>query len=235
MFSMFSTTPNSPTRCRFFRIRCSANRLPCKTWYWARELPIPGWRRCFRPVSYTHLFTAPARNETPAGPEVTLHVLAALNQIGADVGEPVEISEDPRHRQVVVHAAGVDVYKRQSLYQREPDRSASAGSTPVARIAGHIPQRMPQPADTQKANSSVMKLTCTSSSRGMSIGAVFTRTRNPAYASSTPSVPPLSAISRLSPRTGRNNWPAPAPKARRCLLYTSLLRIAPADWRRECC
>lgn len=58
---------------------------------------------------------APPRTETPAGPEVTLHVLAALNQIGADVGEPVDISEDPRHRHVVVHAAGVSRERQQQI------------------------------------------------------------------------------------------------------------------------
>jgi len=58
---------------------------------------------------------AAPRTETPAGPEVTLHVLAALNQIGADVGEPVDISEDPRHRQVVVHAAGVSRERQQQI------------------------------------------------------------------------------------------------------------------------
>jgi hypothetical protein len=42
-------------------------------------------------------------------------VLAALNQIGADVGEPVDISEDPRHRHVVVHAAGVSRERQQQI------------------------------------------------------------------------------------------------------------------------
>jgi len=60
-------------------------------------------------------FTAPSRDETSAGPEVTLHVLAALNQIGADVGEPVEISEDPRHQHVVVHAAGVSRERQRQI------------------------------------------------------------------------------------------------------------------------
>ena len=53
--------------------------------------------------------------ETPAGPEVTLHVLAALNQIGADVGEPVEIAQDSRRQRVVVHAAGISRERRQQI------------------------------------------------------------------------------------------------------------------------
>jgi hypothetical protein len=55
------------------------------------------------------------RTETPAGPEVTLHVLAALNQIGADAGEPVDISEDPQHQHVVVHAAGVGPERQRQI------------------------------------------------------------------------------------------------------------------------
>ena len=48
----------------------------------------------------------PAALETPASPADTLHVLAALNAIGADVGEPIEISQDA-HQQVLVRAAGL--------------------------------------------------------------------------------------------------------------------------------
>ncbi len=45
--------------------------------------------------------------EIQAGPEDTLRVLAALNSIGADVGEPIDVSEDAQHRNVVVHASGL--------------------------------------------------------------------------------------------------------------------------------
>jgi hypothetical protein len=48
----------------------------------------------------------PASLETPASPADTLHVLAALDAIGADVGEPIEISEDSAH-QVLVRATGL--------------------------------------------------------------------------------------------------------------------------------
>jgi hypothetical protein len=48
----------------------------------------------------------PASLETPASPADTLHVLAALDAIGADVGEPIEISENSAH-QVLVLATGL--------------------------------------------------------------------------------------------------------------------------------
>jgi len=48
----------------------------------------------------------PVQVETPASPADTLHVLAALNTIGADVGEPIEVSVDSG-RQVLVRAAGL--------------------------------------------------------------------------------------------------------------------------------
>jgi hypothetical protein len=57
---------------------------------------------------------APAA-ETPVGPQDTLHVLAALDKIGADVGEPVDISDDPRHQHVVVHAHGVSYERQQQI------------------------------------------------------------------------------------------------------------------------
>lgn len=53
--------------------------------------------------------------ETPAGPEDTLHVLAALNKIGADVGEPIEVLEDPQRRYVVVQATAAGRERRQQI------------------------------------------------------------------------------------------------------------------------
>jgi hypothetical protein len=52
--------------------------------------------------------------ETPASPADTLHVLAALNEIGADVGEPVSISEDSQH-QVIVRAIGLNTDRRRQI------------------------------------------------------------------------------------------------------------------------
>jgi hypothetical protein len=60
----------------------------------------------------------PVRKETPAeipaSPADTLHVLAALNEIGADVGEPIDVSEDAQHR-VLVRATGLSVERRQEV------------------------------------------------------------------------------------------------------------------------
>jgi len=52
--------------------------------------------------------------ETPASAADTLRVLAALNAIGADVSDPIEISEDDR-RQIVVSASGLGVERRQQV------------------------------------------------------------------------------------------------------------------------
>jgi hypothetical protein len=50
--------------------------------------------------------------ETLAGPEDTLQVLAALDAIGADVGDPIDVSEDPAHRQIVVRGSGLTPERR---------------------------------------------------------------------------------------------------------------------------
>jgi hypothetical protein len=44
-------------------------------------------------------------------------VLAALNQIGADVGEPIDISQDPQHRDIIVRAYGLSPERRQEIAQ----------------------------------------------------------------------------------------------------------------------
>jgi hypothetical protein len=53
--------------------------------------------------------------ETPASPADTLHVLAALNELGADVGDPVEVAEDAGHHHVVVHAGGLSPERRTQI------------------------------------------------------------------------------------------------------------------------
>jgi hypothetical protein len=53
--------------------------------------------------------------ETPAGPEDTLHVLAALDKIGADVGEPIDITQDAQRHRVVVHANGLSADRQQQI------------------------------------------------------------------------------------------------------------------------
>jgi hypothetical protein len=49
------------------------------------------------------------------GPAETLHVLAALDQIGADAGEPIDVTEDAAHRHVVVRAGGLSAERRQAV------------------------------------------------------------------------------------------------------------------------
>jgi hypothetical protein len=56
-----------------------------------------------------------APQETPAGPADTLRVLAALDEIGADTGEPVDVSEDAGHRSVVVRLGGVSPQRQQAI------------------------------------------------------------------------------------------------------------------------
>jgi hypothetical protein len=46
-------------------------------------------------------------DEVAASPADTLHVLAALDEIGADAGEPLDVGEDASHRHVVVRAGGL--------------------------------------------------------------------------------------------------------------------------------
>ncbi|MEI9973160.1 MAG: hypothetical protein WDO73_14585 [Ignavibacteriota bacterium] len=69
---------------------------------------------------------APARDEspkeTPASPADTLHVLAALNEIGADVTDPIVVTEDDR-RQVVVRAQ-----------RAEPEAGSSKSPAALSRL-----------------------------------------------------------------------------------------------------
>ena len=55
--------------------------------------------------------------ETLASPEDTLHVLAALEKIGADAGEPIDISQDAQHHHVIVHANGLSTDRQQQITQ----------------------------------------------------------------------------------------------------------------------
>ena len=98
--------------------------------------------------------TAPKESivETPASPADTLHVLAALNAIGADVGEPIDVSEDARHNAVVVRANGLSAERRRQVADAlkllprvkldldatssEPHPAASRAGTPEKYSAG---------------------------------------------------------------------------------------------------
>lgn len=53
--------------------------------------------------------------ETPVGPEDTLHVLAALDRIGADVGDPIEISADAPHHHIVVRGYGLSQQRQREI------------------------------------------------------------------------------------------------------------------------
>jgi hypothetical protein len=66
------------------------------------------------PVSALPAPTKPAV-ETPVGPAEILHVLAALDEIGADAGEPIDVTEDAAHRHVVVRAGGLSAERRQAV------------------------------------------------------------------------------------------------------------------------
>ena len=55
--------------------------------------------------------------ETPVGPADTLRVLAALDEIGADSGEPLDVSPDARNRRVVVRAGGLTPERQQQIAQ----------------------------------------------------------------------------------------------------------------------
>jgi hypothetical protein len=58
---------------------------------------------------------ADAPQETPAGPADTLRVLEALDEIGADTGEPVDVSEGPGHRSVVVRLGDLSPERQQTI------------------------------------------------------------------------------------------------------------------------
>lgn len=57
----------------------------------------------------------PSAVERPATPEDVLRVLAALDAIGADAGEPIEIGRDADDRHVVIRAAGLAPDRRQTI------------------------------------------------------------------------------------------------------------------------
>jgi hypothetical protein len=55
------------------------------------------------------------RTEISAGPEDTLHVLAALDAIGADVEDPIDVSQDSEHRHVVVRGSGLSPERKSMI------------------------------------------------------------------------------------------------------------------------
>ena len=57
----------------------------------------------------------PAAAETPVGPAEELRVLAALNQIGADLGDPVEVKRDDANNRLTISGVGVDAARQQQI------------------------------------------------------------------------------------------------------------------------
>jgi hypothetical protein len=87
---------------------------------------------------------ATPQTEMPLGPEDTLHVLAALDKIGADVGDPIEVSEDARRKHVIVRSNGLSPQRQQEIAQ---------ALTPLPRVilgfatgaSGSLPPRLTTP------------------------------------------------------------------------------------------
>jgi hypothetical protein len=95
--------------------------------------------------------------ETPVGPADTLRVLAALNEIGADAGEPLDVSQDARHRRVVVRAAGLDPARQQQIaaalaplprvtldFESGPPRTAAVSLAAPQTYSSNIPAGLRQ-------------------------------------------------------------------------------------------
>lgn len=68
-----------------------------------------------RPAPRSSSAVKEAPTEKPAGAEDTLHVLAALDRIGADVGEPIDVFEDLQHHNVVVSANGISAERQEQI------------------------------------------------------------------------------------------------------------------------
>lgn len=68
-----------------------------------------------QPEALHELSAQPATVETPAGPEDALQVLAALNAIEADAGEPIVVSQDPQRRHVIVRGNGLSQQRQREI------------------------------------------------------------------------------------------------------------------------
>jgi hypothetical protein len=91
-------------------------------------------------------------SEVAASPADTLHVLAALDRIGADVGEPINISEDARRGTVVVHATGLSDEREQEIRRvlkalprttLELNSSSASASLNSSGLAGNYTDSVP--------------------------------------------------------------------------------------------
>src|SRR5579864_196967 len=95
--------------------------------------------------------------ETSVGPAETLHVLAALDEIGADAGEPIDVTQDAAHRHVVVRAGGLSAERRQAVltalaavprvtvdFQSQARPVASSPTIPPQTCSSSIPPQFRQ-------------------------------------------------------------------------------------------
>jgi hypothetical protein len=57
----------------------------------------------------------PVSVETPAGPAEELRVLAALNEIGADLGEPIDVKRDEVNQRITITGIDVDTRRQQQI------------------------------------------------------------------------------------------------------------------------
>ena len=98
---------------------------------------------------------------------------------------------------------------------RAPARRICSTSRTGARQAGAKPQRRLVNRITAMAKSSTRQSSCTSSARGKSPGQKATKGPRPAFASSTPRIPPARPSNALSVKHCRTKRPRPAPRATR--------------------
>ncbi len=92
-----------------------------------------------------------AVTETPATPEDMLRVFVALDAIGADAGDPIDVSEDSNHRHIVVRSTGLS-HERQEQIER--------ALTPLPRVradfntVGSAPVHSP-PAPSERLSNGI--------------------------------------------------------------------------------
>lgn len=93
--------------------------------------------------------------ESPATPEDTLRVLAALNRIGADVGDPISFVDDPRHRSVLLSIGALGPERQREVaqavrhlprvelhYDRLPAAVPAGKQTPPETTSSSIPSQL---------------------------------------------------------------------------------------------
>jgi hypothetical protein len=75
-------------------------------------LPVPGPRIAAEPASSSDPVIDSGHS---VGPAEELRVLAALNRIGADLGEPIEVRRDDGQRRVAISGLGIDAGRQQQI------------------------------------------------------------------------------------------------------------------------